>query len=79
MGARARQFRTAADARLIANGEQLANPTAGFPIFSYEQAKPMNTPSMGYGGEPTQTATRGVFEALWTGPQEAPLSPRNCA
>jgi hypothetical protein len=32
-----------------------------------------------YCGEPTQTATKGVFEALDTGPQEAPLSLRNCA
>ena len=36
-------------------------------------------PAMGYGGEPTQIATNGVFDALCTGPQEAPLSPRNCA
>ena len=32
-----------------------------------------------YCGEPTQTATSGVFAALVSGPQEAPLSPRNCA
>jgi hypothetical protein len=32
-----------------------------------------------YCGEPTQTATNGVFEALGTGPQEAPRSLRNCA
>jgi hypothetical protein len=35
--------------------------------------------SVGYCGEPTQTATKGVFDALGTGPQEAPRSPRNCA
>jgi hypothetical protein len=32
-----------------------------------------------YCGEPTQTATKGVFAALGTGPQDAPLSLRNCA
>jgi hypothetical protein len=32
-----------------------------------------------YCGEPTQTATSGVFEALGAGPQEAPRSLRNCA
>jgi hypothetical protein len=32
-----------------------------------------------YCGEPTQTATKGVFEALGAGPQEAPRSLRNCA
>ena len=32
-----------------------------------------------YCGEPTQTATKGVFAALGTGPQETPLSLRNCA
>jgi hypothetical protein len=32
-----------------------------------------------YCGEATQTATSGVFEALGTGPQEAPRSLRNCA
>jgi len=32
-----------------------------------------------YCGEPTQTAISGVFEALGTGPQEAPRSLRNCA
>jgi hypothetical protein len=35
--------------------------------------------SVGYCGEPTQTATKGVFDALGTGPQEAPRSPRNWA
>jgi hypothetical protein len=39
----------------------------------------VNAPQIAYGGEPTQTATNGVFEALWTGPQDAPLSLRNCA
>jgi hypothetical protein len=32
-----------------------------------------------YCGEPTQTATSGVLEALGTGPQDAPRSLRNCA
>jgi hypothetical protein len=32
-----------------------------------------------YLGEPTQTATNGVFEADPVGPHEAPRSPRNCA
>jgi hypothetical protein len=32
-----------------------------------------------YCGEPTQTATSGVFETLGAGPQEAPRSLRNCA
>jgi hypothetical protein len=32
-----------------------------------------------YCGEPAQIATSGVFEALGTGPQEAPRSLRNCA
>jgi hypothetical protein len=32
-----------------------------------------------YCGEPMQTATSGVFEALGAGPQEAPRSLRNCA
>jgi hypothetical protein len=32
-----------------------------------------------YYGEPTQTATKGVFAVLGTGPQDAPLSLRNCA
>jgi hypothetical protein len=32
-----------------------------------------------YCGEATQTATSGEFPALFSGPHEAPLSPRNCA
>jgi hypothetical protein len=36
-------------------------------------------PALAYCGEPTQIAINGVFDALATGPQEAPLSPRNCA
>jgi hypothetical protein len=32
-----------------------------------------------YCGALTQTATKGVLAALGTGPQDAPLSLRNCA
>jgi hypothetical protein len=36
-------------------------------------------PVQRYCGEPTQTATSGLFEALASGPQDAARSPRNCA
>jgi len=63
MGVRARQFRTAD--RFIADS---ASSNSDAQKTRCRDVAPF------YCGEPMQTATKGVFAALGTGPHEAPLS-----
>jgi hypothetical protein len=71
MGVRARQFRAAT--RFI--WTSILRPVN----FGRKRTREGCRRDGSYCGEPTQTATSGVFEALGAGPQEAPLSPRNSA
>src|SRR5262249_101571 len=64
----------------FAPGATTLSQLGRFAVLRYRKVTRMNVPVKGaYGGEPTQTATRGELEALVTGPQEAPRSPRNSA
>jgi len=68
-----------------ANSAAMGMPARQFRALASIEGKKNRAPpnkrraAYAYCGEPTQTATSGVFEALGAGPQEAPRSLRNCA